>query len=533
VDVPLDDVERIEIIRGPGATMWGANAVNGVINIITGPAGRTPGTRVSLATGTEDRAAASVRHGGTAGDGLDWRIWGTAFDRGPLARAGGGNAHDGWRVGRTGFRADYRASDIDDVTVQGDVHAGRVDQTSADVQLSAPYRQLFDERAHISGRNVLARWTRTRSPQSATTVQLFADHTDRREHLLGQRRTTVDVDVQHRQSAGARHDLVWGLGFRRGRTRLTNSTLVHFADTDRGDWLASAFAEDEIAVVPERLALTLGLKVERNGYSGVELQPNVRGLWSVSDRDSIWGAITRGVRTPSLLENGATVAVASAPGPQGLPLVVTVIGRGTPDIEELWAAEMGYRRHWSRLSIDVSAFRNRYSNGTSLTPGTPELVLEQQPYLRMPYLIDAALHGSAYGVEAATTWRAARGWTLTAGYSFLRVDLTSGGIEQNIRYEDAEGHTPRHQLVLRSLGSIGRRWEVDATLHARSAFDAGKIPALARVDLRGGWKVSDRLTVSVAGVNLLDARQFEFLSVLNEELTQPRRGVLLQTRWTF
>jgi iron complex outermembrane receptor protein len=417
--------------------------------------------------------------------------------------------------------------------VQGDLHSGRVDQTSADVQLIAPYRRLFDERAEIAGRNVLGRWTRTHSAQSLTTLQVFADHTSRSEHLLGQRRTTVDVDFQHRQPAGARHDLVWGLGYRRGRTRLTNSALVHFADTDRGDWLASAFAEDEIAVLPDRLTLTLGMKVERNGYSGVELQPNVRALWAPTGRDSVWTAVTRGVRTPSLLENGANVSVAAAPGPQGLPLLVTVIGRGTPDIEELWAAEIGYRRHWARLSLDVSAFRNRYSNLTSLTPGAPELVLAQQPFVRMPYLVDAALRGQARGVEAATTWHAARGWTLTSAYTFLTVDLTSGGMEGDLRYEANEGHSPRHQLVLRSQASIGRRWELDAALHARSAFDEGKIPAHGRFDLRGGWKASGHLTISVAGVNLFDAGHVEFLSVLNEEITEPRRSVLVQTGWTF
>jgi iron complex outermembrane receptor protein len=534
VDVPLEDIERIEVIRGPGATMWGANAVNGVINIITRSSEATQGTSVTIAAGSEDRLAASARYGGTFGNGVSWRAWGKAFDRGPLARAEGGDASDGWRMGRTGFRADYRPTEVDAFTVHGDVHEGRVDQTSARVLYAEPYRQLYDERADVSGRNLVARWTRTHSPQSESSLQVFADHTSRLESLLDHRRTTVDVDFQHRQAAGERHDLVWGLGYRRGRSALTNSELVYFAETDRREWLVSAFAEDEIQLVPSRLALTLGMKVERNVYSGVELQPNVRGMWAVSERDAIWAAATRGVRTPSLLENGANVKLAAAPGPQGLPAVVMVIGDGTSAVESLWATEVGYRRHWSTVSIDVSAFRNQYAGLFSLNPGVPELVLEQTPFVRVPYFVRSDLHGHAHGVEASATWRARQGWMLTAGYSFLGVALTSDGIEQaELSFESAEDDTPEHQVVLRSLASLGRRWELDASLFLRGSSDARQVPAHARLDLRAGYRLSDRLTLSLAGANLLDERHVEFVRAVNEEITQPRRSVVLQTTWTF
>jgi len=533
VDLPLGDIERIEVIRGPGATMWGANAVNGVVNVITRSARETQGARFAISTGSEDRLSASARYGGTLGDGLSWRAWGKAFDRGPLASGSGQPAGDGWRMARTGFRADYRASDIDEITVQGDVHSGREDQTSAALMLTPPYRRLFEDRADVDGRNVVARWTRTHSPQSESSLQVFADHTSRHEYLLGNERTTLDVDFQHRQSPGPRHDLVWGLGYRRGHTRLTNSELVYFADTDRREWLLSAFAEDEIAIVPERLTLTLGMKVERNIYTGVEFQPNVRALWALSSRDSVWAAQTRGVRTPSLLENGANVDVAAAPGPQGLPVVIAVMGAGTPYAERLWASEVGYRRHWSTVSFDISAFRNDYAHLLSLTPSTPVFVPSAMPFVRQPYAIDSDLHGYGYGVEASGTWRARQGWTLTAGYTYLTLDLTSDGIERDLRYEDTEDDSPRHQVVVRSLASIGRRWEADAMVHALGSSDAGRVPAYARVDLRVGYRATDRLTVSVAGLNLLKARHAEFLSILNEEITQPRRSVLLQTTWGF
>jgi iron complex outermembrane recepter protein len=533
VDTLLEDIDRIEVIRGPGATMWGANAVNGVVNVITKAAGSTPGTRVSLTAGSEDRLAAGVRHGGTVGDSLDWRVWGKAFDREPLARPDGAAANDGWRMGRGGFRTDFRASDVDQVTLQGDLHSGHEDQTSSALTLTPPYRRLFDERADVSGRNVVARWTRTHSPRSQTTLQAFADHTSRREYLLDHERTTIDVDFQHRQALGARHDIVWGTGYRRGHTLLTNSEMVRFADTHRDDWLFSGFGEDEIAVVPERLMFTLGMKVEHNGYTGLELQPNVRALWSPSERESLWAAVTRGVRTPSLLENGANVDVSAAPGPQGLPIVIAVVGQGVPQAERLWASEAGYRRQWPTVSLDLSVFRNSYAHLSSLAPATPEFVAAAIPFVRVPYLIAADLQGTGYGVEAAGTWRARQGWTLTAGYTFLALDLTSNGAEQDVRFEWAEDDSPRHQILLRSLASFGSRWEADATIHASGSSDEHRVPAYARLDMRVGCAVSDQLKISVAGLNLLEARHAEFLSVSNEEITQPRRSVVLQTVWTF
>lgn len=534
VDVPLEDIERIEVIRGPGATMWGANAVNGVINVITRPADGTRGTSVSLTAGTADRLAASARYGGTFGDGVSWRVWGKAFDRGPLAGADGGAARDGWRMGRSGFRTDYRPSEADAFTLQGDLHHGHEDQTSAALLYTAPYRQLFDERAQVSGRNLVARWTRTHSARSESTLQMFADHSARLESLLDHRRTTLDVDFQHRQALGARHDIVWGIGYRRSRSELTNSERVYFAETDRREWLVSAFAEDEVQLVPERLALTLGMKVERNAYSGVELQPNVRAMWSLSERDSIWTAVTRGVRTPSLLENGANVKLASAPGPQGLPAVITVIGNGTSDIESLWATEVGYRRHWSTVSVDVSAFRNHYGNLFSLNPGAPELVPAPTPFVRVPFYIASDLRGRAHGVEASGTWRARQGWTLTAAYTYLGVQLTSDGVEQaGLSFESAEDDSPRHQVVVRSLVSFARRWEADAAVFLRGTSDDRRVPGGARFDLRTGCRVSDRLTISVAGTNLLDARRVEFVSTVNEEISLPKRSVTLQTSWSF
>ena len=533
VDLALDDIERIEVIRGPGATMWGANAVNGVINVITKSAAETLGTSVSLTIGSEEHVSASARYGGAIGNDLTWRAWGRAFDRGPQSRSDGTPAHDGWRMERSGFRADYQASPIDAVTVQGDLHTGYEDQTSGAIMLTAPYRRVFDERAQVDGRNVVARWTRNHSDRSETQFQVFADHSSREEYLLDQRRTTIDVDFQHRQALGRRHDLVWGAGYRRSRIQLAGSDIARFTDDDHRQSLASAFAEDEIAVVPERLALTLGLKVERHPNIGLEPQPNVRALWSIGPRDAVWAAVTRGVRTPSVFEQDDDADVLAIPGDDGLPIVMSVLGRGLTRAERLWATEIGYRRHWSTVSVDVSAFRNRYADLTSLAPGEPELIVAPTPFVRMPFYVESALHGQAYGLEAAGTWRTRPGWTLTASYTYLTVDLDSNGAEKLLRFEASEDDSPRHQLMLRSLASIGSRWEADAALHVLGSSDEGYVPSQSRLDLRAGYKATSRMTVGLAVQNLLDSRHPEFVSTFNEVITQPRRSVLLQTHWSF
>jgi iron complex outermembrane receptor protein len=293
------------------------------------------------------------------------------------------------------------------------------------------------------------------------------------------------------------------------------------------------FAEDEIAVAPERLALTVGMKVERNPHTGTEFQPNLRLMWTVSPRDSVWTAVTRGVRTPSVFEHDSNVDVAAMPGPDGLPLLLSVVSRETSVAERVWATELGYRRHWTTVSFDASVFRNQYHDLTSLTPGEAAFVPAATPYVRLPYYIGSALHGRSYGVEAAGTWRARRGWTLIGSYTYLNLDLDSGGAEQNFRYESMEDDTPRHQFMLRSLTSIGERWEADGALHALGSSDEGYVPAHTRVDLRAGYKVSRQLTVSLAGLDLLDDRHPEFVSTFSEEISQPRRSVLLQTHWTF
>jgi iron complex outermembrane receptor protein len=226
--------------------------------------------------------------------------------------------------------------------------------------------------------------------------------------------------------------------------------------------------------VPERLTLVLGAKIERNVYTGVEVQPNVRALWAPSDRQSVWSAVTRGVRTPSALENGGDIAAAVMPGPGGLPIVATVIGRRTPNPEELWATEIGYRRRWSTVSLDFSVFRNSYRHLFSLTPGPVAMTagLSSTPYLEAPYVIDDRLRGRAYGVEASATWRVRQGWTLIGGYTHLDVDLTSGGVEVGLR-----GTTAR---AIRSCCDRSPRWARGGKPTPRFTRSAAPTPATSR-----------------------------------------------------
>src|SRR6267378_752343 len=289
-EVSLTDIDRIEVISGPGATLWGANAVNGVINVITKDAKDTPGVALSGGGGTELRGFGTARYGGQVGSAARYRIYATRFARDPSALPSGQDAVDDWHLGQGGFRADWDASTITHVTLQGDLYDGRIGQPSAgDIT--------------VSGGNVMAKWSRTISETSGLTAQLYYDRTNRDiPGTFGEDLDTYDVDLQHQTRLGARHDLVWGLGYRLINDRITNTPALAFLPAHVARQWFTGFVQDEIALVPDRLHLALGTKIEHNDYTGFEIQPSGRVNWTLSPAATLWAAVSRAVRTPSRVD---------------------------------------------------------------------------------------------------------------------------------------------------------------------------------------------------------------------------------------
>ncbi|MFI5126928.1 MAG: TonB-dependent receptor plug domain-containing protein, partial [Candidatus Acidiferrales bacterium] len=354
--VPLEMIDRIEVIRGPGAAVWGANAVNGVINIITKKASDTQGGLISGGAGTYEQGFGTAQYGGRLGSDTYYRVFMNAFNRNHLIGLTGQNGQDDWDAYRTGFRVDTKFGAKDSFTVQGDAYNGSEGEVVAAVtSFQPPQPQILKLRQNFGGWDLLSRWDRNISPSSKTTLQVYFDRTNRGDPTYGEGRDTVDVDFQHDFAWSDRQDFVWGLGYRATSDNIRGTVRVSFNPPSETDQLFSSFVQDEIAIVPRRVYLTIGAKLEHNHFSGFGLQPNARVTWVVNDKTMLWASIARALQTPARFSEVRFNQVV-LPGPNGLPLVVGVIGTKHGN-ENLLANEIGYRTQLlENLSLDLTAF---------------------------------------------------------------------------------------------------------------------------------------------------------------------------------
>ena len=531
-DVMLEDLDRIEVIRGPGAALWGANAVNGVINIITKRAAETQGVLMTAGGGTEERAFTSFRFGGMLGTEAHYRVFGKVFGRDDSAILGGTAAHDAWGMAHAGFRVDWTPG-AEVFTLQGDLYRGFEDEIERRLRSRSPFA-MYDEfaTARLAGGNALARWTHDTAGGGQVTVQSYYDRTERVSPNFSEQRDTFDVDVQHRFAWGGRQTIVWGGGYRLGTNRAGNSTDVALHPEARTTHLFNAFAQDQISLVKERLALTLGTKIEHNDFTGFEFQPSARLLWTPTAKQSVWASVSRAVRTPSQAEDDIELRQQPVLPPNALyptsPAVLTDIrGNRNFNSEELMAYELGYRvEPCARLSLDAALFYNHYRELRTLDLGNPSIDLTNNP-ARINVVAGNRLDGETYGGEISATWQTADWWKLRADYSllFAKTHLQEGSADTRSE-RSAEGSSPRNQASLRSAMDLGRGVELDAALRYVDALPALRVPGYAAFDLRLGWRISDSVEVSVAGRNLFDRRHLEFTpTTIATESTEVERGV--------
>jgi iron complex outermembrane recepter protein len=495
-DVLLEDVERIEIISGPRAAMWGANAVNGVINVITRAAGDTRGALVSVAGGNR-RQVVGLRYGGGAGTRGHFRVYGKATRADANQRRDGTSLLDGRHWLQGGFRADWRAG-RDGFTVQGDAY--RVESEHRGTVLG------FDlGRVELTGTNLLARWTRQVSDRSDLRVQAYFDKARRRDAVLFQPDATLfDFDVQHGITLGE-HRLTWGGGYRHGSDQVDDGILVGFRPTSRSlDWV-NAFGQGELHLT-ETTDLTLGAKLERNGYTGWEFLPGVRLAHKPAHGHLVWGAVSRAVRAPARLDRDVIA-------PFGANIV------GGPDFvsEVANIYQLGYRaRPWRWLTGSLTAFRHDWDR---LRSGTAP-----------PVIIENRIEGPVDGVEAWLSWQPRRAWRLSAGGTALRkrLRLEAGSTDPVGVQNPNLANDPTRQWLLRSSLTLGGRHEIDAMVRHVTELPNPAVPAYTAVDARYGWRLRDDLELAVAGQNLFDARHSEFNPAQNGEL---ERAVLVSLRF--
>jgi len=532
-DVMLEDVDRIEVIRGPGATLWGANAVDGVINVITKKAKSTQSTVVTAGAGTEERAAGGVRYGSKLGDNTYYRAYAKYFDWGPSAYPSGMTAHDGWDALRGGFRADWTPTAANSLTLQGDMYRSRFDETLTVASLSPPYSNTFPNDGKYSGGNLLGRWNHT-SERSSMSLQMYYDNTTITDHsLFGDHQNIFDIDFQHAFHTGDSQQFVWGFGYRSIRDKNDPSFTVSLQPNQVTLNHFSTFLQDEISLVDNRLQITLGSKFERNEFTGLEVEPNARLLWTVTPNQSIWTAVSRAVRTPALTEEGLRLNSAVIPpgtpsNPTPLPAVLAVFGSHQFNSEDLLAYELGYRvQATSNLSIDLATFYNNYSGLRTAEPGAPFVEASPAPTdIVIPFVASNKMSGGTYGVELFADWKVVPKWRLAGSYSYLQMNIHKNADSQDPTADNPNGSSPRHQWYLRSSVDLPKHFEQDTTLRFVDHLPSLNLPNYYSLDAHLGWRPVTSLELSIGGQNLLNNWHLEFLpDFVNTSPTVVKRSI--------
>src|SRR6266446_6189340 len=532
-DVLLADIDRIEVIRGPGATLWGANAVDGVINIITKPAASTQSAIVKAGAGTEERGSGSVRYGGKMGDDTHYRIYGKYFDWGPSNYASGGTAHDAWDAIRGGFRADWTPAGSNSLTLQGDMYRSNYDETLTIPTLSAPYSSTFPNNGVYSGGNILARWNHT-TEGGSMSLQAYYDNTTTVDHnLFEDHQNIFDIDFQDGFHAGKHQQFLWGLGYRSILDHNDSSSTVSLQPNQVNLNQFSTFLQDEISLVDNRLRLTVGTKLEHNTFTGFEVEPNARLLWTLSPNQSVWTAVSRAVRTPALTEEGLRLNSQVIPpgtpaNPAPLPAVLAVFGSPQFTSEDLLAYEFGYRMQaTSNLSFDLATFYSRYSNLRTAEPGTPFVEGSPAPTdIVVPFVAGNKMSGGTYGLELFADWEVVPKWRMTGSYSYLQMDIHKNSDSQDPTADTPNGSSPRHQWYLRSSIDLPKHFDQDTTLRFVDHLSSLNLPGYYSLDAHLGWKPVTNLELSIGGQNLLDNRHLEFLpDFVNTSPTVVKRSI--------
>lgn len=548
-DTLMEDVDRIEVIRGPGATLWGANAVNGVINIITKSAADTQGGLVAMGAGTEERGFGGVRYGIAMGEATYGRFYAKGFKRDEFVHTTGDDAGDDWDMLRGGFRVDSLLYGRDPVTVQGDIYQGDINQTLNLATLSDPYSQIFEDKGEVEGWNLLTRWQHTLSPTSDFTLQAYYDRTDREDAVYGEIRDTFDIDLQHQFAAGERHEVIWGLGYRYIHDDISAGisnldTLVLDPDSS-SDELFSAFVQDKITLMEDCLWLTIGSKFEHNDYTGYEIQPNARLFWAPHTDHKLWASVGRAVRTPSRAENGVNLlndvflipTFAPPPYPEEVAVAITVKGNRDYESEELLAYELGYRFvPANTLSLDMSVFYNDYDN---LRSSELETRADQGAYIEQPLQFYNNLKGKTYGLELAAVWQAADWWQWDMAYSYLWIDIDADFEGGDKQHNDG----PQHQVSLRSAVNLSKDLDLDLWLRYVDDVKAinsrnregsrTEIDSYLTLDIRLAWRPYDKVEIALVGQNLLDDEHPEFMQESFTMPTEVERGVYGKVTWQF
>ncbi len=532
-DVMLEDVDRIEVIRGPGATLWGANAVNGVINIITKHSADTQGGLLASGFGSEEQGFGALRYGTKLSADTSARLYVKGFNRDESTTQLGDRAGDDWDKVQGGFRVDSHLSLQDSLTVQGDVYSSDINQKTTLPTVSPPYQKTFDENIDSFGGNLLMRHQHTFSSTSDYSLQVFYDFYERDEFFLKESRHSLDVDFQHRFGLLEWNDVVWGLGYRYNHDDFVSSTFATISPLSRNDQLFSAFVQDEITLIDDALWLTLGSKLEHNNYSGFEVQPTARLIWKPHQQHRLWGGVSRAVRTPSRLEHNSTFLQRVTPAQSTtMPAVAIRLDQSINlNSEEVISYEVGYRTTFiDNVSIDFTAFYNDYDD---LRSGDLENPIFMGSYVEVPITVSNKNSGHTYGFEMAAVWQMLDWWRWDANYNLLKTGFSQQDAVNQL------GSSPQQRMSLRSIISPWQDIDVDLLFRyvdenvVASSFGTAFIKDYVSLDIRLAWRPIKGVELSLVGQNLLAEQHLEYRQENFVQDTSIDRGVYGKLVWEF
>jgi len=510
-NVVIEDIDRIEVIRGPGGTIWGANAVNGVINIITKASSETQGGLVAVGGGNVDQGTGAFRYGSHVGTAFTYKVNALAYNRAPEFHTDGKN-YDDSRLGQVGFRIDRNAG-RDELTLQGDAYKAEFGDAQSISNSVPPFPFISFQPYYATGGNVLGRWRRRVSDRSDFYLQAYWSRDYRKGSNLGEVRDQIDVDFLHRISLNAHNLFTYG-----GEIRLSPSTYFQtatfsdFQPHNRTDQIYSAFLQDEFHFLPDTLHFTVGSKLEHNNYTGFEYQPNARLLFTPSPHQSLWASVSRAVRTPSRVDTDIKVDIAVPnPNPGQPPFVAEIIGDPHINSEALLSYELGYRTLLKpSFYFDIAAFHNIYHD--LIAQGSPVIsLIPSPPEILVQFKFRNGIEGNTDGVEIAPNYRPTRWWQMKGSYSYLHFDLRDHpGFTDTTTLNIFRGSSPSHQVVFQSQFDLPKHFEFDPVYRYVSRLPAQQVRAYNTMDARAGWRWGNNFAFSVTGQNLLQPHHAEF-----------------------
>lgn len=533
----LPDIERIEVIRGPGGTLWGANAMNGVVNVTTKTAHATLGTLLyaGLGDGTTERTA-GLRHGFAVDDHTDARVWVQHRSQAPFRRQLPNNES---QLDRTaaGLRIDRKVRDDATLTFIADYNRSELSADVTTFSLLPPYSLTYPDVPDTADfASVLARWSRTTSPSTRYELQAWTQYQHSNRLLLGGHYWLTDLEFNLHHDTDGPHDFVAGASYRLHSDEVNSSNEYVFPQARSEHQLFTAFVQDEITLVPDRFTLTAGSKVEHNDYTGWEFQPGLRAAWRQDSAWTLWASVARAVRTPSRSERGTTIYPRLIPPNSQNPLPTLIESMASPDFhcERLLAWEAGWRAHFTdTISFDLAVFLNDYTGLRSVSPTGTRLVTTPAPHLVYTNVSGNDIEGTTHGFEALLHWQPTPRWRLQASWSAIDYDLSlAPGGTDTASLIALPGTTARHQFKLFSQLDLGATWSLDAFVWHQTKLSAAAVPAYTGLNLRLAWHPSRAWEVELIGQDLLDRQHPEFPpTYLGGPTEEIPRSVRLSLTW--